>query len=249
MTEIGSTLQYPSILIDGRGSKEAALLQAEKTAHELCGEQGSYEYIEPEKNKSSISIEQARDLRKKLTLKSKNNSYRVFIINDISLMGSQVQNSLLKVLEELGKNITILLPVASLEDVLPTIRSRSRVLSVNVKLQNTADNKQNMIDNATLGYKINAEITKKDILVASEFLKFSISDRLLAYKDKVDDKENIVKLLLSLRVLCISTMREVPNHKAKLAWSKKVEQVNTLLQRSQTNASAKLLLLAAAVQL
>lgn len=72
----------------------------------------------------NIEIEQVRDLQNRLSLKSYNNSMKVGIIDSAHLMRKDVQNALLKTLEE-PKGDTLLILITSYpEMLLPTIRSR-----------------------------------------------------------------------------------------------------------------------------
>ncbi len=239
---------HPSIIIDGSGGLSRAVEQAYDIAHELTSD-SRIEIIEPEKNKKSISIDQARELRRKVTLKSHSETYRVFIIKSISLMGDEAQNSLLKTLEELGDNISIIMPVSTVDEVLPTIRSRSQIVKAVQELNKSKDKKQYLIDSALLGYKNSVSLSEVDMISASEFMRYSVSDRLHHYKKITDDRGKLLHLLHSIRVLCISAMREANQHESKIAWSKKVQISNDLLDKAYTNTSGKLLLLGASTQL
>lgn len=239
---------FPSIIVDGQGSVQRALDDSMLIAHTLT-QQNLIEIIEPENDKKSISIDQTRELRKKVTLKSQHNNYRCFVINDMSRVGVEAQNTLLKTLEDLGQNITIIMPVASSDDVLKTIQSRSVTVSSNPTVSKQKDTKQYLIDNALLGYTRSSQISVLDVMNAAEFLKYSVSDRLHHYKNISEDKDKIMTLLLSLRVLCISTMRETVNHNSKIAWSYKVSTINEIIKKADSNMSQKLLLLGAATRL
>lgn len=80
----------------------------------------------------NIEIEEVRDLQKRLSLKSYNNSIKVGIIDDAHLMRKDAQNALLKTLEE-PKGDTLLILITSYPQMLlPTIRSRLEEIKFSV---------------------------------------------------------------------------------------------------------------------
>lgn len=78
--------------------------------------------------KSSISVEQIRDLREALQLSSFSGGMRVAIVHHADRMTVGAQNALLKTLEEPRANTLIILIAESAERLLSTIRSRSVLL-------------------------------------------------------------------------------------------------------------------------
>lgn len=86
--------------------------------------------IEPKDR--NIEIEEVRDLQKRLSLKSYNNSLKVGVINDAHLLRKDAQNALLKTLEE-PKGDTLLILITSYPQMLlPTIRSRMEEIKFSV---------------------------------------------------------------------------------------------------------------------
>lgn len=79
-------------------------------------------------DKKYISVEQAREFSKKLTLSSFFNSYKIGIIKEAHLMTPEAQNSLLKTLEEPRDKVLIILLTEDHNKLLPTILSRSQIL-------------------------------------------------------------------------------------------------------------------------
>jgi DNA polymerase III subunit delta' len=77
-----------------------------------------------------ISIQQMRALREQAQLKPSRGAHRVFLIDHLDRANEQSANSLLKVLEEPPDHLTIIATAENVYDLLPTIRSRSVVLSM-----------------------------------------------------------------------------------------------------------------------
>lgn len=80
--------------------------------------------IKPEEDKKSISIDQIRELREKLSLSSMSDGHKIAIIDNAHLMTFEAQSALLKQLEEpKGKKIIILITEYP-DNLLSTIVSR-----------------------------------------------------------------------------------------------------------------------------
>ncbi len=89
--------------------------------------------IEPAK--SSILVDQIRDIRTAAYILPNQSAKRVFIIPNAALMNEQAQNALLKVLEEPPKTAMFILTCDYTRQLLSTVVSRSAVLSLNVPEQ------------------------------------------------------------------------------------------------------------------
>lgn len=83
-------------------------------------------FIYPEEDKNSISIDQMRSLYNE----TKTDEPQIVIIPDARLLGREAQNAFLKLLEEPPRNTYFILTVESANQVLPTIRSRCQVVDV-----------------------------------------------------------------------------------------------------------------------
>jgi len=90
---------------------------------------GDLHLIEREKDKKNISIEQAREFIKGLSLSSFLGSYKVGIIKEADSLSLEAANALLKTLEEPKEKVVIILIAANLESIPATIVSRSQVLN------------------------------------------------------------------------------------------------------------------------
>lgn len=81
------------------------------------------------KEKKSISIEDARTAIEGLSIGSHRGGNRVILVYPLEMLRSDSANTLLKSLEEPPKNTIFILLADRLDRVLPTIRSRCRLLS------------------------------------------------------------------------------------------------------------------------
>lgn len=79
-------------------------------------------------DKNFITVDQIRDLRKKLELASFLNSYKIALIDNAELMNSEASNALLKTLEEPNPDVVVLMTAQDENLVLPTISSRSQII-------------------------------------------------------------------------------------------------------------------------
>ncbi len=131
--------QHPGhaiILVAPEGSGKRALMR-EITA-ELLGATpdavDSYPYlkiIEPEKDKTSISIEAVRELQHFVSLKLPGrDARRIIHIYEAQGMGHEAQNSLLKLVEEPPADTIFLMSSTSIQKLLPTIRSRTQQIVI-----------------------------------------------------------------------------------------------------------------------
>ena len=80
--------------------------------------------IEPLTGKKEISIQQVRELEKKLNFRSFSGKKKVAVLDPATLMNLPAQNALLKTLEEPPENSLIIPIAASAGGLLPTLRSR-----------------------------------------------------------------------------------------------------------------------------
>ena len=88
-------------------------------------------WLERPDNKKNISIEQTREIRSFLTLKSFANNYKIVIINNAEELSREAANSLLKFLEEAPPKIVIILIAHNFKKILPTILSRCQLFKFN----------------------------------------------------------------------------------------------------------------------
>jgi replication-associated recombination protein RarA len=137
--------EHPShavLLVGPTGSGKDTLVRL--IASRLLGQPGpesldTYAYfkiIEPEKDKTSISIEAVRDLQQFTKLKlpkaadDSRQAGRLVYIRDADGLTTEAQNALLKLLEEPPADTVFILAAASQQQLLPTILSRVQTLTV-----------------------------------------------------------------------------------------------------------------------
>jgi len=84
--------------------------------------------IAPEEDARDLTVEQIRAVAPFLALTAAQSGWRIVIIDGAERMNRAAQNALLKVLEEPSPNSLLILLGENLGRLLPTIRSRSRVL-------------------------------------------------------------------------------------------------------------------------
>lgn len=108
---------------------------------EACGEcQGCKTYesdanpdymdIQLLEDKQQIGVDQIRKLSEFLTYSRSFEAYRVVLIHPVERMNQNAANSLLKSLEEPAENTVIILTATFLSKVMPTIKSRSQLLTL-----------------------------------------------------------------------------------------------------------------------
>ncbi|HPD82453.1 MAG TPA: DNA polymerase III subunit delta' [Alphaproteobacteria bacterium] len=110
--------------------------------------------------KNSVDVETARKVAPFLRMTASNGGWRVVIIDDADTMNRNAQNAMLKILEEPPSNTLLILIVHRLGAMIPTIRSRCRVLNfeplaedclnqlMEKQIGNSLDNSQKQLLNA-----------------------------------------------------------------------------------------------------
>ncbi len=138
--QISRFIEHPShalVLVAPEGSGKQALLRF--VTIQILGlpierTLDSYPYlkiVEPEVDKTSISIEAVRGLHHYTSLKLPDKAaYRIIHILEAQDMGHEAQNSLLKLLEEPPANTIFMMTTTSSQRLLPTIRSRVQQITV-----------------------------------------------------------------------------------------------------------------------
>lgn len=97
--------------------------------------------------KLSIGIEDVKNFQKELIFKPFQESSQLGIIHDSQKMTNEAQNSLLKALEESDEKTIYILTVDNEKNLLPTIRSRARVIYTQTgKAAEEENNLENFFD-------------------------------------------------------------------------------------------------------
>lgn len=79
--------------------------------------------------KNNVDVDTARKVAPFLRMTSSEGGWRVVVIDDADTMNRNAQNALLKILEEPPKNALLILVCHRLRAMIPTIRSRCRVMN------------------------------------------------------------------------------------------------------------------------
>jgi DNA polymerase-3 subunit delta' len=216
-------------------------------------------------DKSSVTIEQIRELQHFLTLKTtgKDAIRRVIVILQADTMGSDAQNALLKTVEEPPLDTMIFLGASQTEDLLPTIRSR-------VQLVHIAQPDIAVAENYFVAKSFNqAEIRKVFALsggqvglmtsilsgesgeltgmvdLAKALLAKSAFERLAQVDEISKQKETIGGLLLALKRICTAALEQSAagdRTTAVKAWHGRLQLVLDAEAAYRKSANAKLLL-------
>ena len=96
--------------------------------------------------KLSIGIEDVKNFQKELIYKPFQEISQLGIIHDSQKMTNEAQNSLLKALEESDEKTIYILTVDNEKNLLPTIRSRARVIYTQKGEETQNDNTENFFD-------------------------------------------------------------------------------------------------------
>ena len=86
-----------------------------------------YQLIGTEKKQGNISVEEAKDLSQKLSLKSYEGGYKVMLVWGVEKMNTAAANKILKLLEEPPEKTLFILIAEDEEQLLATIRSRCQI--------------------------------------------------------------------------------------------------------------------------
>ena len=142
-------------------------------------------------NKVTIGINEVRDLIMTSEQMPSTSRWRVIIIEDVDRMLERTTNVLLKEIEEPAEHTNWLLCAPSAQDVLPTIRSRTRVLNLAVP-SNTA-----VADFLTDQVGVDRPLAAKAARLAQGHIGIA---RIYATRDQVlADRDELVVGLLGLR--------------------------------------------------
>jgi len=178
--------------------KSLLCLKPDPTNRQPCGQcQGCRTYrsganpdfmrIQLLEGKQQIGVDQIRELSHFLTFSRSFDAYRVILINPVEKMNQNAANSLLKSLEEPSDNTVIILIATHLSTIIPTIVSRSQLLSIPLPARGEA-----------IGW-IKAQGSKVDNV--EELLEMSAGSPLLALnidEKSLADKGDFAKDILNI---------------------------------------------------
>jgi len=211
-------------------------------------------------DKKSLGIEEIRDLSKFISLTVPLNKAinRVVMIPNSEILTVQAQNALLKNLEESPKSTLFILTTKKINNILPTILSRSRIIDVvkpsKIEIKKYLNNhndteiEQNyllsdgaprlieiLLDNNESDIKNDVDLTKK-ILSASKINKLSYINELSKSREESIKIISLIKQMSKLG--CLSN-----NSKQSIIWQNILDRSMQAEKKLRSNSSVKLTLL------
>lgn len=261
-------LRHPShaVLIEGPAhiGKHAIARQIAAALLEISPDaltvSGSYRELTLEK--STIGIEQVRELSQFFSLKSlgEKTIQRVVVIPDAELMNHPAQNALLKLLEEPPSDAVILLTSSAAHRLLPTITSRAQRLVLRkpsaevIKSRyagvysDAAINQALVLGDGCIG-SVHDQLTvvpdegAVTIAEIKRILGLSLFDQLLLVETTLKDKNIAAQFIDQLaQVSAASLMQTVGNPKAAAQWRRISAATYAANQALKHNVSSKLVL-------
>ncbi|HVF69919.1 MAG TPA: hypothetical protein VNA13_05135 [Xanthomonadales bacterium] len=181
--------------------------------------------LESSKNQNSIGIDEIKNLQVKIFLKPIQSERKTIIIEDADFLTVEAQNALLKVLEEPPNHTIIVLSVANIEALLPTILSRCKLVTLSAEnLKLNPEEKiefEEFIDNLST-MKVGKRLKKAENLA----------------KDKDKAIEWIGKLILLLREKILTEARGTRDTRGTLDTLiviKSFQELHTILKTTNVN--------------
>jgi len=192
------------LCIDNRGNGKACL-QCRACELYAADANADYKTILLEEGKTQISVDQIRNSISWVNTSHQFNAKKVLFIPQANLMTVQASNSLLKTLEEPPADCVIILLVEHAESLLPTIRSRCRIVSLPVPERQQAKNwlvEQNIANELSLDLELlldicnHAPLKVRDMLAGEEYQqRQKILKEILAVGMEADDPILVAKNL------------------------------------------------------
>lgn len=183
--------------------------------------------------KKSIGAEEIRQIISDVSIKPFRSERKIYIIEDADALTPQAQNAMLKILEEPPSYVVFILCTTNVEQILPTVQSRSRLvrfLPKNAKEMRSyvmqkypyMEDKLDFIVAFSAGIDKRADMLCKDMGLFSlrlevlddlaamlagrdELMPFRIFAKLDEYRKQKDENDR-VSLYLDFMVLCLSDM-------------------------------------------
>lgn len=171
------------------------------------------------KEKKNISIEETRSAIESLSIGSHRGGNRVILIYPLEMLRSDSANTLLKSLEEPPANTIFILLADRVDRVLPTIRSRCRLLTA--PRPNRTEGLAWLKDQLPKisGYKVN-EADIETIYDEQGGAPYSVLDSLIARHNK-DDKDELTIAIAASRLLLQSMAQG-----ARIPWLEAAEKTH-----------------------
>lgn len=144
--------------------------------------------------KTELTIDQIRGLKRDMMVSSA--LKRVVIIESLDISSAEVQNALLKTLEETTEKNQFIIPIKNLAKILPTIQSRSQAVIVDEKQTHS-------VSPATIEMLKNIPAQNKYEFLASQIVQGItresaiklLDEMLFYYRSKLEDESRSPKIM------------------------------------------------------
>lgn len=214
----------------------------------------------------SVTIDSIREVQNFLKLKTTGQSdvRRILTIEQAEKMTTEAQNALLKVLEEPPDDTVVLIITANKLKLLPTLRSRTQILSLKSitkqQIENYFKNQGYELDIITSAYYAgNAQIGLIATLLADEhdnpglqqmatvkkILAMNTFDRLVFADELIKQKTNIDIFIETLNIVCQAALKQTiakENYQAAKRWQNSLKLSLQSQNLLSSNPNQKLLI-------
>jgi DNA polymerase III delta prime subunit len=219
--------------------------------------------------KKSLGIDEVRDLKKYVALKTNDvASYSRFIlIPDAEKLTPEAQNTLLKLLEEISEKTIIILVATETDSILPTVMSRCFYIQVmpisllrakefglgrglsEIEISRAFTISEGRASDFYELLSGNNDSLNKIIALSKEFLKNSIYDRQKLLQKIYAENVNIDEFLQSLQLMARTGMRNSKDANVKLIWKNMLSNIILAQEQIKRNVQSKLVMLALSVSI
>jgi hypothetical protein len=146
--------------------------------------------------KSEITIDQIRSIKKEVELIDTN--VRLFIVHEFHTAGAEAQNAFLKTLEEKSNNNIFMLLTANEHLVLPTIKSRVKVIQLEKNASNNKEITESLAELITLLQKPSSYqfLSNPYSIVTTKEKALMLIDELIYYfRARIHDDQTITEII------------------------------------------------------
>ena len=148
-----------------------------------------------------IKKQQIIDLQQEFSRSCVEGKKRIYIIRECEKMRTEAANSMLKFLEEPDSDIVAILMTNNINNVLPTIISRCKIIKFN-NISKSTDNVDNELDELAINFFYNLETRGIDTIIDLKDIWFSVvgakdRDKMIVVFDRmIDIYYDVMKILI-----------------------------------------------------
>ena len=199
-----------------------------------------------------IKKQQIIDLQQDFSRSAIEGKKRIYIIRECEKMRTEAANSMLKFLEEPDADIVAILMTNNINNVLPTIISRCKVVKLN-NVSNSSDMESGVVlDDLAINFVDNLEHRGIDVIVSVKDIWFSVvgtkeRDRMIVVFDRMIDIYYDVMKILSGRmdIKCLKFEDKIRVIASINSMDLVIEKINILLEAKDSikfNVNSSLLM-------